>query len=84
MTRQGRYGDASLDGYGNADIDQPQPRQPLDTAAIAAWNAANEAARHEYDRHPTAACDADDCDRLARHGLCKWHTRLAHQKETDK
>ena len=51
MTRQGRYGDASLDGYGNADIDQPQPRQPLDTAAIAAWNAAQERARRHYQRH---------------------------------
>ncbi|NUO35601.1 MAG: hypothetical protein HOQ18_18355 [Dermatophilaceae bacterium] len=48
MTRQGRYDDTALDGYGIADVDRPQRRVPIDLAAIAEWNAANEAARADY------------------------------------
>ena len=43
-------------GYGIADVDRPQPRQPLDLDAIAEFNAGTRRAADEYALHPLSDC----------------------------
>lgn len=51
--------------------------RPLPTTLYLAWNAANRAAREDYEARPNRACVMPECDGLAalHHRYCKRHRR---------